>query len=195
MDLDYFETFTITLIFSSIFVGGIVKGSVGIGMSMFSVPIIAFILPPTKAMMLLCFPVIVTNLIQMKIKQGINNYRFLPMFLILLVGILIGGNLILKLNFQTISIVIALTIIFFTLINFFGLNLKNIKQKNEKILSVIIGFFFRNTWWIIYVLCTTNNYLFSFIKFRKRKFYKNNSYNVFFSFNTIVFIAYLPRFR
>ena len=141
MDLDYFETFTITLIFSSIFVGGIVKGSVGIGMSMFSVPIIAFILPPTKAMMLLCFPVIVTNLIQMKIKQGINNYRFLPMFLILLVGILIGGNLILKLNFQTISIVIALTIIFFTLINFFGLNLKNIKQKNEKILSVIIGFF------------------------------------------------------
>ena len=131
MDLDYFETFTIILIFLSIFVGGIVKGSVGIGMSMFSVPIIAFILPPTKAMMLLCFPVIVTNLIQMNIKQGISNYRFLPMFLTLFVGILIGGKLILKLNFQTISI----------LINFFGLNLKNIKQKNEKILSVIIGFF------------------------------------------------------
>ena len=141
MDLNYFETFTITLIFLSIFMGGIVKGSVGIGMSMFSVPIIAFILPPTKAMMLLCFPVIITNLIQMNIKQGISSYRFLPMFLILFVGILIGGKLILKLNFQTISIVIALTIIFFTLINFFGLNLKNIKQKNEKILSVIIGFF------------------------------------------------------
>ena len=30
MDLDYFETFTITLIFLSIFLGGIVKGSVGI---------------------------------------------------------------------------------------------------------------------------------------------------------------------
>ena len=61
--------------------GGIVKGSVGIGMSMFSVPIIAFILPLTKAMMLLCFPVIVTNLVQMKIKKGISNYRFPPMFL------------------------------------------------------------------------------------------------------------------
>ena len=69
MDLDYFETFTITLIFLSIFLGGIVKGSVGIGMSMFSVPIIALILPPTKAMMLLCFPIIVTNLIQMNIKK------------------------------------------------------------------------------------------------------------------------------
>ena len=141
MHLDYFETFTVTLIFFSVFLGGIVKGSVGIGMSMFSVPIIAFILPPTKAMMLLCFPVIATNLIQMNIQKGIGNYRFLPMFLMLFVGILIGGKLILNLNFQTISIIIALTIIFFTLINFFGLNLKNIKQKNEKILSIIIGFF------------------------------------------------------
>ncbi len=141
MDLDYFETFTITLIFLSIFLGGIVKGSVGIGMSMFSVPIIAFILPPTKAMMLLCFPVIVTNLIQMNIKKGISNYRFLPMFIMLFVGIVIGGKLILNLNYKSISIIIALTIVFFTLFNFFGLNLKNIKQKNEKILSVITGFF------------------------------------------------------
>ena len=141
MYLDYFETFTIILISLSIFVGGIVKGSVGIGMSMFSVPIIAFILPPTKAMMILCFPVIVTNLIQMNIKKGIGTYRFLPMFIMLFAGILIGGKLILNLNFKTISIIIALTIIFFTLINFFGLNLKTIKQNNEKILSVIIGFF------------------------------------------------------
>ena len=141
MDPNYLETFTITFILISIFVGGIVKGSVGIGMSMFSVPIIAFILPPTKAMMLLCFPIIATNLIQMNIKKGINDYRFLPMFLMLFLGILIGGKLILNLNFRTISIIIALTIIVFTLINFFGFNLKNIKKRNEKILSVIIGFF------------------------------------------------------
>ena len=141
MHLDYLETFSITLILVSIFLGGIVKGSVGIGMSMFSVPIIAFILPPTKAMMLLCFPIVVTNLIQMNIKKRISDYRFFPMFFMLFVGILIGGKLILKLNFQTISIIIALTIIFFTFVNFLGLNLKNIKQKNENILSIIIGFF------------------------------------------------------
>ena len=122
----------------------------------------------------------------MNIKKGIGDYRFLPMFLMLFVGILIGGKLILNLNFQTISIIIALTIIFFTLINFFGLNLKNIKQKNEKILSIIIGFFSGILRWIVYILCTTHNYLFSFIKFRKREFYKNDSDNVFFSFNTIV---------
>ena len=53
-------------------------------MSMFSVPIIALILPPTKAMMLLCFPIIVTNLIQVNIKKNkeiIDSYLCLLCFL------------------------------------------------------------------------------------------------------------------
>ena len=129
------------VLFCSVFIGGIVKGSVGIGMSMFSVPIIALILPPTKAMMILCLPVILTNLIQMNIKKGMRSYRFFPMFFMLFVGIIIGGKLIVNLNFKTISIIIALTIIIFTLVNFFGLNLKSLKKKYETKLSVIIGFF------------------------------------------------------
>ena len=130
----------LVLIVFAIFLGGIVKGSVGIGMSMFSVPIIAFILPPTKAMMLLCFPVIFTNFLQMDVKKGIGSFRFLPMFLALFLGLLIGGKLILNLSLNFISISIATVIIIFTSLNFFGISLKNIKKANEKILSVIIGF-------------------------------------------------------
>ena len=129
------------LIVFAVFLGGIVKGSVGIGMSMFSVPIIAFILPPTKAMMLLCFPVIFTNFLQMDIRKGVGSFRFLPMFLALFLGLLIGGKLILSLSLNFISISIATVIIIFTSLNFFGINLKNLKKANEKILSVIIGFF------------------------------------------------------
>jgi len=131
----------LVLIVFAVFLGGIVKGSVGIGMSMFSVPIIAFILPPTKAMMLLCFPVIFTNFLQMDVKKGIGSFRFLPMFLALFLGLLIGGKLILSLSLNFISISIATVIIIFTSLNFFGINLKNLKKANEKILSVIIGFF------------------------------------------------------
>ena len=141
MFLEYFEIITFVVILCSVFVGGIVKGSVGIGMSMFSVPLIAFILPPTKAMMLVCFPVIVTNFIQMDIKRGISNSRFFPMFTTLFLGILIGGKLILSLNLKTISIIIALTIIIFTSFNFLGLNLNWLKPKYEKIISIFIGFF------------------------------------------------------
>ena len=141
MFLEYFEIITFVVILCSVFFGGIVKGSVGIGMAMFSVPLIAFILPPTKAMMLLCFPVIVTNFIQMDIKRGISNSRFFPMFITLFLGILIGGKLILSLNLKTISIIIALTIIIFTSFNFLGLNLNWLKPKYEKIISIFIGFF------------------------------------------------------
>ena len=42
---------------------------------------------------------------------------------------------------KTISIIIALTIIIFTSINFLGLNLNSLKPKYEKKLSIIIGFF------------------------------------------------------
>ena len=138
---DYLLIENIIFIILSVFIGGIVKGCVGIGMSMFSVPIIAFILPPTKAMMLLCFPVVFTNFLQMDIKKGVGNLRFLPMFLALFIGLLIGGKLILNLSLNYISISIALVIIIFTSLNFFGINLKNLKQANEKVLSVIIGFF------------------------------------------------------
>ncbi len=141
MFLEYFETITFAVIFCAVIFGGIVKGSVGIGMSMFSVPLIAFILPPTKAMMLLCFPVIVTNFIQMDIKKGISSFRFFPMFIALFLGILIGGKLILSLNLKTISLIIALTIIIFTSFNFLGLNLNWLKPKYERIISIFIGFF------------------------------------------------------
>ena len=137
---DYLPFENLVLIVFAVFLGGIVKGSVGIGMSMFSVPIIAFILPPTKAMMLLCFPVIFTNFLQMDIRKGVGSFRFLPMFLALFLGLLIGGKLILNLSLNFISISIASVIIIFTSLNFFGISLKNIKKANEKILSVIIGF-------------------------------------------------------
>jgi uncharacterized membrane protein YfcA len=40
--LNYFELDIILIIFTSVFLGGIIKGTVGIGLSMFAVPIIAF---------------------------------------------------------------------------------------------------------------------------------------------------------
>ena len=141
MYIDYFSSDILALILFAVFFGGIVKGSVGIGMSMFSVPLIAFMLPPTKAMMLLCFPVIITNFIQMNIRKGITSYRFLPMFITLLLGIIIGGKLILSFDLKTISIIIAVTIIIFTTINLFGLDLRGLKHEYEKKISIILGFF------------------------------------------------------
>ena len=88
--INIFEIDIIAIIFMSVFLGAIIKGAVGIGMSMFSVPIIAFFLPPTTAMILLCVPVLITNILQMQIKKGVGSYRFLPMFIALILGARLG---------------------------------------------------------------------------------------------------------
>ena len=139
--LNYFELDIIIIIFTSVFLGGIIKGTVGIGLSMFAVPIIAFFLPPTTSMILLCFPVLVTNILQIEVQKGIGSYRFLPMFIALVVGILIGVNLILEINHSLISKIIAISIIFAAIFNLFGLNFSHVKPNLEKVITIPLGFF------------------------------------------------------
>ena len=64
----------------------------------------------------------------MNIKQGISNYRFLPMFLTLFVGILIA-----EVDIKTkLSDNFNYNCNYYFYINNFFLNLKNIKQKKKK---------------------------------------------------------------
>ena len=149
--LNIFEFNIAVIIFVSVFLGGIIKGTVGIGMSMFSVPIIAFFLPPTTAILLLCIPVLITNIIQMNITKGIGSFRFFPMFIALILGIIIGCNLILEINLSIISQIIAVSIIFAAAINLFGINIKYISPKLEKKLTIPLGFF--QELLVVYLLC------------------------------------------
>ena len=139
--INIFEIDIIIIIFISVFLGAIIKGAVGIGMSMFSVPIIAFFLPPTTAMILLCVPVLITNILQMQIKKGISSFRFFPMFIALILGIIIGCNLILEINLSTISQIIAVSIMFAAVINLFGINIKYINPNLERKVTIPLGFF------------------------------------------------------
>ena len=54
--------------------GGLVKGTLGFGMPMVALPIIAFIIPPTTAMILLCAPIFLTNFLQ--INYELNTVFF-----------------------------------------------------------------------------------------------------------------------
>tara|TARA_B100001741_G_C16512036_1_gene580235 strand:- start:193 stop:750 length:558 start_codon:yes stop_codon:yes gene_type:complete len=77
----------------------------------------------------------------MNVRKGIGSFRFLPMYIALIFGLLIGGKLILNLNFSSISKIIAITIIITTIFNFFGLSFKNLKHEYEKVVTVFLGFF------------------------------------------------------
>ena len=136
----YNDPSTILIIILAVLAGGLVKGTLGFGMPMVALPIIAFIIPPTTAMILLCAPIFLTNFLQIKFKEGISRYRFLPMFLSLVVGLIIGARLILEININTITQIIAISIIFAALVNCFGIKINDIKQSHEKVITTIIGF-------------------------------------------------------
>ena len=136
----YNDPFIILVIILAVLSGGLVKGTLGFGMPMVALPIIAFVLPATTAMILLCAPIILTNFLQIKFKQGVSSYRFLPMFLSMILGLIIGARLILEININTITQIIALSIIFAALVNCFGIKINNINTNSEKTITIILGF-------------------------------------------------------
>ena len=116
------------------------KGTLGFGMPMVALPIIAFIIPPTTAMILLCAPIFLTNFLQIKFREGVSSYRFLPMFLCLIIGLIIGARLILEIDVKTITQIIAISIIFAALVNCFGIKIKDINKNHENTITSLIGF-------------------------------------------------------
>jgi len=136
----YNDPTIIIIIILAVLSGGLVKGTLGFGMPMVALPIIAFIIPPTTAMILLCAPIFLTNFLQIKFRQGVSSYRFLPMFLSLIIGLIIGARLILEIDVNTITQIIAVSIIFAALVNCFGIKIKNINKNHENTITSLIGF-------------------------------------------------------
>ena len=136
----YNDPIIILIIILAVLAGGLVKGTIGFGMPMVALPIIAFVIPATTAMVILCAPIFLTNFLQIKFKQGVSSYRFLPMFLSLIIGLIVGARLILEININTITQIIAVSIIFAALVNCFGIKITSINQKREKAITIIIGF-------------------------------------------------------
>ena len=136
----YNDPIIVMIIIFAVLAGGLIKGTLGFGMPMVALPIIAFTIPATTAMILLCAPIFLTNFLQIQFKQGISSYRFLPMFLFLVFGLIVGARLILEINLNTVTQIIAISIIFAALINCFGFKITNIKNIHEKFITSIIGF-------------------------------------------------------
>jgi len=136
----YNDPIIVIIIILAVLAGGLVKGTLGFGMPMVALPIIAFIIPPTTAMILLCAPIFLTNFLQIKFRQGVSSYRFLPMFLSLIIGLIIGARLILEIDVNTITQIIAVSIIFAALVNCFGIKIKNINKNHENTITSLIGF-------------------------------------------------------
>ena len=188
----YNDPTIVIVIILAVMAGGLIKGTIGFGMPMVALPLIAFAVPVTTAMILLCAPIFLTNFLQIKFKQGISSYRFFPMFLFLVVGLIIGARLILEINLNTITQIIAILIIFAAVINCFGFKINNnINKKKRKNNYIFHWLWIWDIRRIINCLRTTNVSIFSRSRLTKREICKNSINYVLYRLFSIIWIINL----
>jgi hypothetical protein len=103
--------------FLALTLGGFIKGALGVGTPLLTVPMMALVLPPQMAVAIMAIPVVVANLWQFAQagKSGAVVKRFWPAFLAILIGTWIGVNILASLDDRTLLIVVGIAVIVFAI--------------------------------------------------------------------------------
>ncbi len=98
--------------------GGLIKGTLGVGTPLLTVPLMALVLPAQLAVVIMAIPVVVANLWQAS--QAGHSVecirRFWPAFIGLLVGTWIGVEILSSINERLLLLVVGIAVIGFTLL-------------------------------------------------------------------------------
>jgi len=98
--------------------GGLVKGALGVGTPLLTVPMLAMVLPPQAAVTIMAVPVVVANLWQVK-EAGSPRatlIRFWPAFVALLAGTWIGVNILRGIDERLLLTIVGILVLCFTLL-------------------------------------------------------------------------------
>jgi len=102
----------------ALFCGGLIKGTLGVGTPLLTVPLMALVLPAQSAVALMAMPVVVANLWQAGKAPNIKSIigRFWPTAVALLCGTLIGTRILSVIDEQLLLLVVGICVIAFTLL-------------------------------------------------------------------------------
>ena len=98
--------------------GGLIKGALGVGTPLLTVPLMAMVLPAQTAVVLMAMPVVVANLWQLgqAEKPALVCKRFWPTFVALLVGIWAGVHTLSTIDERILLISVGIMVIAFGLL-------------------------------------------------------------------------------
>ena len=98
--------------------GGLIKGTLGVGTPLLTVPLMALVLPAQSAVTLMAMPVVVANLWQATKAPDIKSVirRFWPAAVALLCGTMIGTQILTVLDERLLLILVGVCVIAFTLL-------------------------------------------------------------------------------
>ncbi len=120
--------------------GGLIKGALGVGTPLLTVPLMALVLPPQTAVAVMAVPVVVANLWQASQAPRVDNLlgRFWPTFVAILLGTWIGVAILARINEQALLLIVGSAVILFALLQGCGYQLR-IRPRLEKPAGLLFG--------------------------------------------------------
>lgn len=117
MFADY-ELWLIAWCFFALSCGGFIKGALGVGTPLLTVPMMAMVLPPQMAIAIMAIPVVVANLWQFSQAERSSAVvrRFWPTFVGILIGTWIGVKILSVIDEQTLLVTVGVAVIAFALL-------------------------------------------------------------------------------
>ena len=103
--------------FLALWLGGFIKGALGVGTPLLTVPMMALVLPPQMAVAIMAIPVVVANLWQFAQagRPAEAARRFWPAFLAILAGTWVGVNILASIDDRTLLVVVGVAVIVFAI--------------------------------------------------------------------------------
>lgn len=117
MFADY-ELWIIAWCFFALACGGFIKGALGVGTPLLTVPMMALVLPPQMAIAIMAIPVVVANLWQFALAErsiGVVG-RFWPAFIAILIGTWVGVKILSVIDEKTLLVIVGIAVIAFALL-------------------------------------------------------------------------------
>ncbi len=108
----------VTWCFFALLCGGFIKGALGVGTPLLTVPMMALVLPPQMAIAIMAIPVVVANLWQFaQAERGSAVIsRLWPAFLAILVGTWVGVKILSVIDETTLLVLVGVAVIAFALL-------------------------------------------------------------------------------
>jgi uncharacterized membrane protein YfcA len=98
--------------------GGFIKGALGVGTPLLTVPMMAQVLPPQMAIAIMAIPVVVANLFQFAQAERSTAVakRFWPAFVAILIGTWIGVKILSVIDEKTLMVLVGIAVITFAVL-------------------------------------------------------------------------------
>lgn len=116
--LEEYGPWVVAWCFFALTCGGLIKGALGVGTPLLTVPMMAQVLPPQMAIAIMAIPVVVANLWQFARAERSTAVvaRFWPTFAAILVGTWIGVKILATIDEKTLMYLVGLAVIFFAIL-------------------------------------------------------------------------------